>query len=46
MNWRNYLTAQETQWLFDMDAAKRDNTRDRRRIVDRCKKRALRAKGK
>ena len=43
-NWRAHLTPDETQWLADYAKRKAADGKERRRITDRAKKRAKRAK--
>lgn len=45
-DWRDHLTPDETQWLADYAKRKAADTKERRRIFDRAKKRAMRAKPK
>ncbi len=43
-DWRTHLTPDETQWLTDHDQRKAADSKERRKIFDRAKKRAMRAK--
>ena len=41
-DWRAFLTADEAKRIAELDAAKAANTRERRTIFDRARKRAQR----
>jgi hypothetical protein len=43
MNWRNHLTPDEAQRLADLDEQTKVMSKERRKIFDRARKRAIRA---
>jgi hypothetical protein len=44
--WRTHLTEAEIARLLELEASRRADVRERRRIYDRCRKRAIRKQEK